>query len=374
MALSQRDVKRVLAYSTVENAGLVTIGMAAALLATATGRPLVAALAWSAALLHVWNHAVAKSLLFLASGAIASRVGSRDLERWGGLLRRLPVFGVTLLIGAAALIGLPGTHGFASEWLLLLALFQGGRAFAGPDRFVMLGAVVAVAFTAGAALACFVRVTAIGLLGHPRSAAADSATPPAGAGLTAPLVVLAAACLGLTAALGPMLGLISRAVVQLAPGAPMASVLVLAAPLPWLVLMPVAGVLAVLGWRAWLVRARSVRRGPAWDCGYARPGARQQYSASSLAQPITSVLQPVLRTAVRFDAPAGPWPDAMRWEARTPERALVELYRPGFERVAGLLGLFSRLQRGRVMVYLRYVGLALLVLLAWLFWPAGSPR
>ena len=99
-----------------------------------------------------------------------------------------------------------------------------------------------------------------------------------------------------------------------------------------------------------------------------------QYTASSLAQPVTSVLQSALRPAVRRTVPRGLWPSAMSFESKTPERALVEFYRPTFHRAAELLGLFRRLQEGRVMVYLRYVGVALLLLLAWLFWPVDVPR
>jgi hydrogenase-4 component B len=374
MALGQRDVKRVLAYSTVENAGLITLAIGAALLAGAWGQPLVAALAWSAALLHVWNHAVAKGLLFLSAGAIARQVGSRDLERWGGLLRRLRWPAVTTLVGAAALVGLPGTHGFASEWLLLLALFRGGHAFAGPDRLVPLLAVVVVAFASGTAVACFVRLVGIGLLGHPRSPEASRAEAPRDPGLTAPLVVLAGACLALVPALPAMLALIARAVAQLVPGAPLPAVARMAAPLPWLATVPLGLALAALGHRAWLARTRPVRSGPTWDCGYARPEHSMQYSASSLSQPITGVLEPVLRTTLLWHPPRALWPSAMSFEARTPERAIAELYRPGFRHVADLLGLFTRLQKGRVMVYLRYVGLALLLLLAWLFWPIEVPR
>jgi hydrogenase-4 component B len=131
---------------------------------------------------------------------------------------------------------------------------------------------------------------------------------------------------------------------------------------------------SVAAYRAWVGRSRVARSSVTWDCGYARPRPSMQYSASSLAQPVTRVLQPALRTMVDWTPPRGLWPAPMRWEARTPERALAELYRPGYLRVTKLLGSLSRLQEGRVMVYLRYVGLALLVLLAWFFWPTETPR
>ena len=374
MALSQRDVKRVLAYSTIENAGLVTLAMGAALLATALGRPGLAALAWSAAVLHVWNHAVAKSLLFLSAGAIAKQAGTRDLERWGGLLKRMPALGTTLLVGAGALLGLPGTHGFASEWLLFLSLARGSQELAGPSRLVTLLGVAAAAFAAGAALACFVRVVGVGLLGHPRSREAAEAAPPGSPLLVVPVIVLAGSCFGIAAALGPIVTWLRPVIEQLAPGADVTGIRRLVSPLPWLTVVLLGGTLVVWLVRMWLGRRRPVRWGVVWDCGYARPGPTMQVTATSLAQPITSVLQPALRTLVRWTPPRGMWPSGLAWEARTPERALAELYRPAFERLTHALGYLTRLQEGRVMVYLRYLGIALLVLLGWLFLPLEPPR
>jgi hydrogenase-4 component B len=374
MALGQRDVKRVLAYSTIENAGLIALSIGSALLATAARQPLIAALAWSAGLLHVWNHAISKSLLFFTAGAIARVVGNRDLERWGGLLRRLPWLATTLLAGAAALVGLPGTHGFASVWLLLLSLFRGAQSLVGADRLAMLLAVFAVAFTEGAALACFVRIVGVGLLGHPRSPGAANAAPPRDAGLVFPVALLAGACFGLVALVRPSLVLLGRAVAQLVPGAPVDGVQRLASPLPWLAALPFAIAATVLLYRTWLRRSRTIAWTVTWDCGYARPTASMQYTATSLSQPVTRMLEPVLRTTVDERLPAGLWPAAMNWESRTPERTLAEIYRPAFARIAAGLGLFRRLQEGRVMVYLRIMGAALLVLLLWLFWPPEAPR
>jgi len=374
MALSQRDVKRVLAYSTIENVGLVPLAIGAALLATALGRPMLATLAWTAALLHVWNHAVAKSLLFLGAGAIAERVHSRDLERWGGLLRRMPALGTSLVVGAAALVGLPGTAGFAGEWLLFMSLFRGSLELTGPARLVMLLGVVAAAFAAGAALACFVRFLGVGLLGRARSREAAEVASSGSPWLAIPVAVLAGLCLALVALLRPLLEWLAPAVEQLAPGAPAAALQPLVGPLPWLAGVLLGGAAAVALGGAWLRRGRPVRSGVTWDCGYSHPAPAMQYTAASVAQPVTRVLQPALRTAVRWTPPRGLWPTALHWEARTPERALAELYRPAFVRLTRLLRFFTRIQQGQVMVYLRYVGVALLVLLAWLFFPTGGPR
>src|SRR5258708_31001542 len=191
MALSQRDIKRVLAYSTIENAGLMALAIGVAQIALAGHQPAVAALAWTALLLHTWDHALAKPLLFYTAGAMAKRIGSRDLEHWGGGLRGMPIHGVAFLVGAAALIGLPGLHGFTGEWLLFMSLLTGSQALPGALRLPLLVGLLAVAFAAGTALACFVRAAGIGLLGHPRSAAAAEPAPERGSWLALPAGLLA---------------------------------------------------------------------------------------------------------------------------------------------------------------------------------------
>jgi NADH:ubiquinone oxidoreductase subunit 5 (subunit L)/multisubunit Na+/H+ antiporter MnhA subunit len=328
--------------------------------------------AFSAALLHVWNHALSKSLLFFSAGAIARRVGERDLERWGGLLRRIPVHGTALLLGAAALVGLPGTHGFAGEWLLLVGLLAGGQALAGASRLAFLAGLLAAAFAAGAALACFARLVGVGLLGQPRAAASAHPVPEGEIGTAVPAVILGAASLALTPLARALVAALAPAVQQLVPGADVPAVARLAAPLPWLALLGPLACVGFLGARA--LRRRPERTGPTWSCGHAPVTPAMQYTAGSLAQPTTRVLEPLLRPSVRWTAPGGPWPRALAWRAETPERALAEFYRPAFVRLAGLLGQFRRLQEGRLTVYLRYVGLALLALLAWFLLPVGPPR
>jgi len=310
-------------------------------------------------------------LIFFTAGTMARRIGSRDLERWGGALRRMPIHGVAFLVGAAALIGLPGLHGFTGEWLLLMSLLTGSQALPGALRLTLLVGILSVAFAAGTALACFVRAAGIGLLGHPRSAAAAEPAPERGSWLALPAVLLAVTCYALTAAAPALVGWLGPAVEQLTPGSDVSRVRALVAPLPWLALLLPLGVAAVFAFRAWLAARRPLGTGETWGCGYARPGPSMQYTASSLAQPTTRVLQPALGTAVQWSPPREPWPRGLSWHAQTPERALAEVYRPAFLRLGQWLGIFRRLQEGRLMVYLRYVGIALLVLLAWLLLPVS---
>jgi hypothetical protein len=271
-------------------------------------------------------------------------------------------------------IGLPGTHGFASEWLLFMGLFQGSQELTGMARLAMLTGVVTLAFAAGTALACFVRLVGIGLLGHPRSRDAAGAVAPRGMAVAIPVAALAGACCALVLFPTQLVGLLAPAVLDLAPRVQMAPVIELAAPLAWLAGALTAGVLFVIASRVGLRRSRRVRWSVTWDCGYSHPEPTMQYTATSLAEPITRVVEPILHTAIDWTPPRSLWPRKLIWAARTPERTLVDLYRPAYLRLVNGLGFLTRLQEGRVMIYLRYVGVALLLLLLWFFLPVGPAR
>ena len=369
-ALVQRDVKRVLAYSTVENAALVTLAIGVARLGEASGHPRLAALAWTAALLHLWSHALFKSLLFYGIGALAQATGTRDLEQWGGLLRRAPSTGALLIAGAAAAAALPPFGALVSEWLLLVALFDGALVSAGAVRAAMVVGLAAVSATAALALAGVVRVIGIGLLGAPRSDAAARARAP-GWEMTAPMAVLTGLLLVMGTWPGGFVRLLARALVGLAPGVSAAGAAALVRPLGVLSIATVATLLALLALRLALSRGRAVRAAVTWGCGYARPDPRMQYTASSLSEPIVRIYSGVVRTRVRWSGLAGPWPASASWESQTLDRAVTDVYRPVFTRLSGLLTRLRALQEARVTAYLRYMVLALLVVLALLFLPVG---
>jgi formate hydrogenlyase subunit 3/multisubunit Na+/H+ antiporter MnhD subunit len=367
-ALVQRDVKRVLAYSTVENAGLVTLAIGVARLAQWAGLPALETLAWTAALLHLWNHAIFKSLMFLGVGAAARSIGSRDLELWGGVLRAWPLAGTLILIGAGALASLPGMNGFVSEWLILRSVLGGALEMHGPMRGALVAAFAMAALALALALANAVRLVGIGLLGRPRSAAAAAAGPPATL-MVAPMALLAALCI-LGGCFGPSFAHALRHVVaMLTPDAPapeLGSILTPIAQVAGL-LIAVTLLLAVL--RAALGRGREVRHAPTWGCGYSTPTARMQYTASSLSEPIVRLLAPVLRTRVRWSGIPSTWPQAASWSSQTLDRAITDLYRPAIERIGRMAFRLRGMQEARVTTYLRYVVLALLVAFALLFLP-----
>src|SRR6266511_1794047 len=176
-ALAQHDIKRLLAFHSVENIGIILLGIGAGALGMAYGHPLIAVLGFAGAALHTLNHALFKSLLFLGAGSVIHATGARDIDRFGGLARRMPTTAAAFLVGSAAIVGLPPLNGFVSEWVVFHALLRGASA---GDAMRLAGlAVVVLAFIGALALACFVKVVGVLYLGTPRDLVATTAREPA---------------------------------------------------------------------------------------------------------------------------------------------------------------------------------------------------
>lgn len=378
-ALAQRDVKRILAYSTIENAGIIALAFGIGLLGTALDQPVLAALGWLGGLLHLWNHALFKSLLFLGYGAAAQRIHSRDAEAMGGLLRRWPLTGGLMVLGAAAIAALPGLNGFTSEWVIFYGLLTGGVELRGTSQIALLAGVPALALTGAMAAACFARLTGVTLLGEPRSEDARHAPAP-GWEMWLPMLLLAALCVALAWAPAQVIALLEPAVqivtrpVDMGPVAEAVTDAV--APLGNVALLVALGLGLGIALRWLLVRrAPGIRRAPTWGCGYSRPAPRMQYTASSFAEPITRIFQPLLRSRIESDLPAeAVWPEAASWRSTTPDRALAGMYEPVFKSVERALLRLRGLQEGRVSTYLLYIVLTVLVLVASMILPLGARR
>ena len=314
-ALMQRDLKRLLAFSTIENIGIVFIGLGLALAFKAFGMAAAAALAFTAALLHALNHSLFKSLLFFGAGAVLNATGERDIEKLGGLVHAMPQTAFLVLGGCLAISALPPLNGFVSEWLVFQAILlspdlpQWGLKLMVPA----VGAILALA--AALCAACFVRAYGIAFLGRPRSPAAISAAETDGFSLAA-MGVLLVLCLLLGIVPGVAIDAVAPVTQQLV-GQSMPP----QAAIDWLSIVPVAEsrssyngllVFAFITLSTLLVieiihrfASRAVRRGPAWDCGYPDPSPVTQYTANSFAQPIRRVFGPVVfRARERVDMPA----------------------------------------------------------------------
>ncbi len=368
-ALGQHDLKRLLAYHSVENIGIILMGIGLAILGRSAGRPEWVVLGIAGGLLHVWNHAFFKGLLFYAAGAVIHATGTRAMDRLGGLSRRMPWTGSLFLVGAVAIAGLPPLNGFVSELLIYLGLFR--AATPGGSLFVALAAPV-LAVVGALAVACFVKVVGAVFLGEPRTAEAAGARE-APAAMLVPMGVLALACV-LIGLLPPILApALDRVAAGFAPG--MAAGLAPVATLAPLGVVSFAGI-ALAGACVLLFRLpfRPVAEAPragTWDCGYAAPTPRIQYTASSFADSLVGILSGILRPGVRGPVVTGVHPGPSRFEVHVDDAVLDGAARPAFRRLEAVLARFRMLQGGQVQSYVLFIAVTALVLLAGVL-PLGS--
>jgi len=285
------------------------------------------------------------------------------MERLGGLARRMPVTASLFLVGALAAAGLPLFNGFIGEWLIAVGLFDTLRESASGGWPLAFGA-PALALAGALALASFVRIVGVTFLGAPRSAEAADAHE-ASALMTVPMAILAAACLGL--GLWPFAALPALNAAEAAwLGTPVDTVFLaatLAQPVRALVLLGTT-LVAVSGCLLAL-RPRAARRVPTWDCGYAIPTARMQYTSGSFGAAITAVLPAFLAPSSVAELPGGTFPAAASFRTEAPDPFGTKLYEPLAAWWAGRLAHMRRLQSGQLTLYLVYVFLTMLVTLAW---------
>lgn len=364
-ALAQHDIKRLLAYHSVENIGIILLGIATGALGSTYGHPALAVLGYAAAAMHTFNHALFKSVLFFGAGAVSHATGTRNLEELGGLAKQMPLLALTFVVGAAAIIGVPPLNGFVSEWLVFQGLWGAGIA-GGAVRVAVL-AVPLLALSGGLALACFAKVVGVVFLGTPRSDRTRGVGE-APAGLLAPTAALAAACvvLGLLPAL--VMPALLRVGAQIAsqPIGASAATLVDVVRDAGRVSLFAAIVVTMLGvvWgaRALMMRRRTVRRAPTWTCGYELTTPRMQYTASSFATPLLDIFSRL--TGVQTYRGA-----TLLHTVSTDlvlDGALVPLWTKGRDWALRL----RAIQHGRLRFYLLYVVVALLLVLAYVvLWP-----
>ena len=373
-AMMEKDLKRLLAYSTIENIGVIFASLGLALAFQANGLKLAAALAFTAALFHVLNHSLFKSLLFFGAGAVLTSTGERDMEKLGGLIHRMPFTSFVMLVGCVAISALPPFNGFVSEWLMFQAVLQS------PDLpqwalKIMVPAVGALlALAAALAAACFVKAYGVTFLGRPRSVPAETAGEVDRLSLSA-MFILAALCL-LTGILpGPVIDALAPVTAEILGGR-----MPLQANEAWLSIVPIAesrssynGLLVMVfiticASLAVLVihrfASRALRRGPAWGCGFTDPTPAAQYSGGSFAQPIRRVFGTLVfhaRDHVEMPAPGDTRPARLRIELH--DLVWEGIYQPVAVAVGFAADRLNRLQFLTIRRYLSLVFATLVTLL-----------
>jgi formate hydrogenlyase subunit 3/multisubunit Na+/H+ antiporter MnhD subunit len=375
-ALADRDLKRLLAYSSVENVGIVLIGVGAALAFQASAAGPLALVALVAALYHVVNHAAFKSLLFMAAGGVVRATGTRDLEAMGGLVHRMPWTAAAFFLGAAAIAALPPLNGFVSEWLMFQALLQNVRLPMPALNLVFTVAIAALALTGGLAVACFVKAYGIAFLALPRTESAASAREMPGS-MRLGMAVAALACVALAVGATGVVATLAPIAETLVPDAASVSTrggLTVDVSSGFATLSMPAVAIALVGafllpfLALTLARARpSPRRYETWGCGRLLQTARMEYTATAFANPFTRVFDFVYRPVARLDIDAHP--DSRFFVQRiaydNAPRFVVDewLYRPAGRALRALARRAAAIQSGSPNRYLAYVLAALLLLL-----------
>ena len=370
-ALMQTDLKRMLAYSSVENVGIIFIGLGLALLFLANGHPVLGTVALVASLYHAMNHALFKGLLFLGAGAILHSTNEQDLEKMGGLLRRMPWTGWFFLIGSLSIAALPPFNGFVSEWLTFQAALQAWQLQSGVLRSIVPIAAAILALTGALSAACFVRAYGVGFLGQARSRQVRRARR---------VPVSMRVGQGLLAALCLLLGIFPTTfigVIDAVPREILGYGLTRATAHGWLWLTPISAKTAsygapmvaislavalalglyLLGRTIW-----RVKRCDAWDCGFAPPTANMQYTATGFAQPIRRVYGMLFH----IEQTVEPQTDGrLRYRLSVGDRAWALFYQPVARLVETAARRVVKLQSGNLRVYLGW-SLATLVVLLWI--------
>jgi len=363
-AIAEHDLKRLLAYHSVENIGIIYLGLGAAMIFDSQGAPMWAAVALSAALLHSLNHALFKSLLFLGAGAITDATHTQDMEELGGLLKRMRVTGIVFLVACCSIVGLPLFNGFVSEWLTFRSFVAGGELHSVLAAIVLPLAAGVLALVGGLAAACFAKVYGVAFLGRPRSAEADRAHEvprlmQAGMGL------LAAACLLIGIVPGIVLRLIDGVVQQVIPGAPAPSGFSggLAQLLPWIAVFVIA--ISV----GWFLVPRSTRVTSTWACGLPALDSRMQYTATSFSKPLRQVFSWAYKPdrTVTILPPEQPcFPASIAYRSVRTTSFERSLYQPALDGILTAAKRLRRMQTGNVQVYLLYLFLALVAALLYM--------
>jgi len=381
-ALMEHDLKRLLAYHSVENIGIIFIGLGAGSMFQSYGLVTLTVLGFVAALYHTLNHACFKGLLFLGAGSVLHATGTRNMEEMGGLIKRMPRTALAFLIGAASISALPPLNGFASEWLVFQTLLGGSRIPEPPVALLIPIAVALLALTGGLAMACFVKAFGISFLAIPRSSAAEQAHE-SPASMQTGMGILAFACiaLGLTPFfIVPVLGLALAGLGNLPwqtadftlalplsiPGAvgSMSSPLLAAGLLMLLAAIPLALWLAGTNWRT--------RFGNTWGCGRIVQTPRIQYTATAFAEPLRRVFAELYRPtqdlsidfhpeskyfvqSIDYQSEIHPWFEKLLYEP------LIAFFHKTAERVRWI-------QAGWLGLYLAYMLFALIALLVFAWW------
>jgi hydrogenase-4 component B len=367
-AIAQHDLKRLLAYHSIENIGIILMGLGLAMIGRSADRPLWVVLGMAGCLLHVWNHGLFKTLLFFGAGSVIHAAGTRQIDRMGGLAGPLPWTAAFFLAGAVAICGLPPLNGFVSEWFVYLGLFHAVADNTASAWPVAALAAPVLAIIGGLALACFVKAYGAVFLGQPRYPL-STAPHESPLSMRIPMGILGGLCVMIGVFPWVVVPVLDRTIAAW-DGALLLSPLPLGslAPLSAITLsaLALAGVCTLVFWG--LVRQRRhhvTGRAMTWSCGYARPTPRMQYTAASFAQMLTGLWRAVLGPRIHLPRIRTVFAGSARYESHQDDPVLDRTLLPAGGFIKALFSRARPLQRGLINLYLLYVAFTVIVLLVW---------
>ncbi len=374
-ALAQANLKRLLAYSSVENMGIIFMGVGVGLIGSKVGMPALAALGFGGALLHMLNHSAFKSLLFLCAGEILHCAHSMHMEQLGGLQKRIPLVGLAFAVGTASIACLPPFNGFAGEFVLIMALAEGIYFPVLEGRIALLAALAGIAVISGLAAVAYVKAYGIIFLGEPRTGAAANCDPPEKSArftLGIPAFICIAAGIGAPLILGqamPAVEELTRALGGAESGAltgqavARTSAVLFKVILIGLTVMALAAAFMFL--RRLLLKKTGIRPWKTWDCGYAAGTSRIQYTGASFSEPISNIFGSGMGLSARQGMDKGYFPAKGRLELTALDRLKELFFTPLFEAVRRACDAAKVIQHGRIHLYILYILVTAVLLLFW---------
>ncbi len=359
-AIGQHDIKRLLAYHSIENIGIILMGLGIALLGKSFDKPVLVLLGMSGCLLHVWNHSLFKSLLFLCAGSVVHNTQTRQIDQLGGLAKSMPLTAAMFLIGAVAICGLPPLNGFISELFVYLGFLR--IVADGSHLLTVALGIPALAAIGAFAVSCFVKVYGAVFLGLPRHYHSNHQESPLF--MTVPMMILAGICVAI--GIAPMLftPVLSRVVAIWNPSMQLGGIsLNTSAPLLQISLISIALIAGVLITGLVAVDKKRARYAVTWDCGYAKPDSRMQYTASSFAQSIVCLFSWVLRPREHNPHLKEYFPKSQKMKSHIDEIILSRVLVPASNTFVRLCRFFHRFQHGLIQHYILYILITLFLMI-----------
>jgi len=372
MASMQTDIKRCLAYSSIENIGIIFMGIGLWLYCTSAGLPVPAILALVGALFHIWNHSLFKGLLFMGAGSLVHGANTREMTFMGGLLHRMPVTGGLMILGGGAISALPPLNGLVGELLIYLALLFACLSLSGGMSFIFMLFIIMLAAVGTVTLLTMTRLIGITLTGEPRSNESLQAHE-SPAGMLAAMMIPALFCLFIGIFPQTVIGMAAAPLAVLAPDAATAFAAMTGA-LPFGTLWSIMALslvgLLLYGFARCHLQGPSIKRLPTWGCGFTRPDARLEYSAGSFSQYAQDTIYcSCLRPAITGSSKLPLFPVAIQFRQQIIDPVLARIVSPIFVKCAEVANACRRLQAGQLGIYLSYFFFTTIILLGWALLP-----